>query len=158
MECASLLAQYGKNSPQSRKSWSKLQHSKVGMETIWSKESMRLGNGKRPTSVTVIAWIIIVSGGLSFWFLLRPIAVLNVLWGLIHGTIALTSGIAMLRGLNWGRLLYLLYVPVAIILRLLLYGFFPMLIVNVIWYAAFLILLTRPAASAFFAQQHEEVR
>ncbi len=128
------------------------------METNWFREGMRLGNGKRPTSVTVIAWIIMVSGGLSFWFLLHNTTVLKVLWGIIRGTIALASGIAMLRGLNWGRLLYLLYVPVVIILLLLLYGFFPMLIVNVICYVAFLILLTRPAASAFFAQQHEEIR
>jgi hypothetical protein len=134
------------------KSWSKLQHSRIGME------SMTMENGRRPVSVTVIGWIIILFGVLSFWFLLRPTIVLNLLWGVIHGTIALASGIAMLRGLNWGRLLYLLYVPVAIILRLLLYGFFPLQIVTVIWYVAFLILLTRPAASAFFAQQHEEIR
>lgn len=148
MECASKLAQ----------GWSKIQHSKMGIGANWFKESMRLGNGKRPTSVTVIAWIIIVSGGLSFWFLLRPTTVLSVLWGVIRGTIALASGIAMLKGLNWGRLLYLLYVPVAIILRLLLYGFSPMQIMTVICYAAFLILLTRPAASAFFAQQHKDIR
>ena len=81
---------------------------------------------KRPTSVTVIAWIGIVLGGSSLFNLLsyalpesRQLleasgrsVVMAVLLGAVDGVIFLVSGIAVLKGLNWGRLLYLFYRPI----------------------------------------------
>ncbi|MFC1718117.1 hypothetical protein ACFL6S_30960 [Candidatus Poribacteria bacterium] len=82
---------------------------------------------KRPKSVTVIAWIIIAGNSLSFvlgfvktlryidsqtqWFSVtvgRSVAI-SVLWTVL-GTavvgIRLGSGMAILKGFNWGRILF----------------------------------------------------
>lgn len=120
---------------------------------------------KRPTSVTVIAWIIIVAGGLSFVSILAytisevqwaleaaDISVaIDILWRIVSGVIGVVSGIAILKGLNWGRLLYLCFVPISIVIGWILYGFRPTDILTVIIYIVVLVFLTSPAASAFFA-------
>jgi hypothetical protein len=53
----------------------------------------------------------------------------------------------MLNGLNWGRIIYLCIEPIAIALAFA-YGF-DVLLAPVI-YLIFLLVLTRPSASAFF--------
>lgn len=125
---------------------------------------------KRPTGVTVIAWIIIIMNGLSL--VVTPIAftmpegkrVLEqaglslataIFWMVVSGGICMVSGIAMLKGLNWGRLLYLYFAPISIILGWVLYGFRPN-IVSVIIYMVILVFLTRPAASTFFASGNSQ--
>ncbi len=122
---------------------------------------------KRPISVTVIAWFeIVTSGDILFktLYYAKPefrqlleasgrSVVITVLWGIVGGVICLVSGIAMLKGLNWGRLLCLCYPPISIVLTLLLYGFHrsKSFIGGVVLYIVALVFLTRPAASTFFA-------
>jgi hypothetical protein len=116
---------------------------------------------KPPTGVSVVAWIIIVGYSTLFMMTLfgsslpaiqqrfermgtpLPMVVAGSLIGLV-------SGIAMLCGLNWGRLLYFWYIPIAIVLRWLLYGFHPTHLSNLIFYLIVVEVLTMPAASAFF--------
>lgn len=121
---------------------------------------------KRPTSITVIAWIIIIWGGLSLVAMLLTsrmpemqqaleaagISVaFSILCAIVGFAISAVSGIAILKGLNWGRLLYLCYVPISIIFEWGLYGFDPGAhIPAIIFYLVVLTILTRPAASAFF--------
>lgn len=125
---------------------------------------------KRPTSVTVIAWIIIVTNGLSFVTMLtytmpevqRALeaagmsVAIATLWTAVGGAIGVVSGIAILKGLNWGRLLYLCFAPISIVLGWLLYGFRPTHVLTVIFYIVVLVFLTRPAASTFFARENSE--
>jgi len=56
----------------------------------------------------------------------------------------------MLRQHNWGRLLYLGFVPVALSLTIALYGFHLYDLVAMILYGCFFVVLTRPTVAAFF--------
>ena len=146
-------------------------HSATVIEDLQKRSEREMRARKRPTSVTVIAWFeIVTSGNILFKVIYyakpefrqlleasgRSVAT-NVLWGIVGGVIGLVSGIAMLKGLNWGRLLCLCYPPVSIALTLLLYGFHrsKFFIVGVMIYIAELVFLTRPAASTFFAGGRE---
>jgi hypothetical protein len=134
---------------------------------------MTVGNRKRPTSVTIIAcFLIIISvlGLLAALFIApsprfrqyvlergwttiqayqRDLAVRMLLVVFSYSTY-LCSGIAMLKGLNWGRMLYLCYQPINRILAFLIRGLYYGDILSITLYIIFLVLLTRPAASAFF--------
>ena len=142
---------------------------------------MKMVAERRPTSVTVIGWIITVLSGLSLLnlsgrFALDPafrrpltdahtfVIIMVVLWGTANGVIGLVSGIAILRGVNWGRLLYLCYTPVSTVVFVALlarFGFFKSIyfvlisIIMIAFYIICLVCLTRSAASRFFRSQKE---
>lgn len=122
---------------------------------------------KRPTSVAVIAWIIIVVHGLSL--VITPLGytmpvvrqaleavgvsvAIAVLWAIVSGAIGLVSGIAILKGINWGRWLFLCFYPLSLVISWWLYGFRLTYIISIIFYIIVLVLLTAPAASTFFAR------
>ena len=128
---------------------------------------------KRPRSVTVIAWIIIVLHGLALFGLLVVLAMppatrlqaavggepeaAAYARGLLGGGIGVISGIAMLLGLNWGRLLYLWFVPISLVVTLALSGSklhssFPL---TVILYIVVLHYLRRADVRAFFQGREE---
>ena len=104
---------------------------------IYRKGVKEMSARKRPTSLTIIAWSQIVISGIVLFNILnfaKPefrqlmeasgrSAAISVLWGTIGGVIVLISGIAMLKGLNWGRFLCLCYPPISIVFTSLLYGF-----------------------------------
>lgn len=127
---------------------------------------------KRPTRVTVIAWIIIVTSSLGL--VSTPFTAtmpqvkrmleatgtsvpIALLLAFVAGGIGLVSGVAMLRGINWGRLLYLGFTPFSFALSWVLYGFRPLYILSVLFYLVVLVLLTRPAASVFFSSKASAV-
>lgn len=124
---------------------------------------------KRPTSITVIAWIMLVSAAFSllasiFTFhnpvvqeimtknqIPVPVQYLILLAGL---TISILSAIFMLRGANWARLLYIYWTAVSSVI-----GFFtspakPMLIPGLLLYLIVVFFLLRPKASAYFTQNN----
>jgi hypothetical protein len=68
----------------------------------------------------------------------------------VGGVVGVVSGVAILKGLNWGRLLYLLFVPIIFPVGIIIFGFRWVYLLSVIFYIAVLVLLTRPNASAFF--------
>ena len=120
---------------------------------------------KRPTSVTVIAWIILASNGITM--VCMPLAstmpevqdayekmgmsvAVAMFWVVVGGAIGIASAIAMLNGLNWGRLLYLIFSPISIVLGWIIYGFRPSSIPSVIVYIVFLLFLMGPDASKYF--------
>ncbi len=92
---------------------------------------------QRPVCVAVITWAIIIYYNYGFVrclvYMLRytnlqssqlpetfsvSIAIaISALWTVMYG-IASVSGIAILKGLNWGRILYLSIVPVKIFLTM----------------------------------------
>ncbi len=123
---------------------------------------------KRPTSVSVIAWILISVGILKlvlapFGFTVPRIQkeleafgmALNtaVLWQVMLGAICIVSGAAMLKGLNWGRLLCLIIVPISLISGWLFYKFIPRDIWTAVIYIIVLVLLISPPSSRFFAKE-----
>lgn len=126
------------------------------------KDTQEMGALQRPTGVTVIAWLAIVTGCL--WLLTLAnvtIPKLKVAQGtnheviifllFMHGTVNVVSGVAMLRGVNWGRLLYLWYVPIMFLLGVIIYNLslvqvgLPLIYIIVIFK-----MLRKPNAKAFF--------
>ena len=122
----------------------------------------------RPPSVTVIAGIMIVFSGVSLIF--APVSLLlpeaqraveaagmsvevTVIWAIVGGAVGLASGIAILKGLSWGRLLYLIFSPLSLGLASVLYGFRATDIFQVVFYVVVLVFLTRHAASEYFRKK-----
>ena len=123
----------------------------------------------RPTPVTVIAWLEIAGGGLglivtTFLLLLNnprvrdlmahsPISapVQHVL-SYVLVVVMITSGVGMLKGQNWARLLYVIYNAINFLLGLAT-ATSPvrvMLIPAVIIYGVIVFFLFRPKASQYF--------
>ena len=123
---------------------------------------------KRPASVTAIGWFILIVGVVSLTCTPVVWAIPEVqrsveargwglteaaLWGAVGGLVDVASGLAILKGLNWGRLLYLIYLPLSLVLLWLLKGFDPLWLTSIPLYVVIFVLLTRPAAAAFFASE-----
>jgi hypothetical protein len=78
----------------------------------------------RPTSVTVISWILVAVGGISLItstlmlknaaareLMARSLIPLSVQYAMLYLglLVTITSGLAMLKAQNWGRLLYVIW-------------------------------------------------
>ena len=128
-----------------------------------------MDRGKRPISITVIAVILIAIGSIvlllavstsgditgkhAYWF---------TLWMAALGAAHLIPGIAILKGHNWGRLLYLCSIPIIIafdwvVIRV--FGELELFRISkclIALYVPFLVFLVRPIASAFFTHRDSE--
>jgi len=142
-----------------------------------------MDNRKRPKRVTLIACILIAAS--LYYFAnavvnmlkgegISSVAVSKVsalLWLIVSGVIGVVSGIAILKGLNWGRLLWLCYMPISIIsynilliaeFRFLEAGFLKalyLILFNTVaigFYAIVIAFLKRPASLAFFTHGNSE--
>jgi len=122
---------------------------------------------KRPTSVTIISWLIIIGNTIKIILIISnpPSSAERLLLSIIFGIIFLISGIAMLNGHNWGRWLYICSFLIGAVFGWLLYGFH--LISSMIRFAVFLFIygfLTNVDADKFFLpdtilnKQIEELR
>ena len=121
---------------------------------------------KRPTSVTVIAWIIIILNALSLFgaaFTLNdpaaaesmaqspipiPLQHFLVFAGL---AVSIICAIFMLRAANWARLLYIGWNGIYLLLLLLTSPVKAMIIPAIIVYAIIISLLLRKSATTYFA-------
>ncbi|MFH1442287.1 MAG: hypothetical protein ABIH18_09665 [Candidatus Omnitrophota bacterium] len=130
----------------------------------------------RPRSVSVIAWINIVFGISGIYNVIQMPRIfsdpkyqkiaeisssslqLSMIVSGIFSVLFLASGIAMLKGFNWGRLLYLIGVGIMVLLNLLSHGFSPLSLPGIIVYITFFIFLTRPAAVEFFKGQDQNLK
>lgn len=121
---------------------------------------------KRPTSVTVIAWILIVMGGISMISTAAmidnpmvheamsqnpvPIPVQYVI-SYIGLLIMLVSGISMLRGRNWARVLYVAWSAIAFVFWLATSPMKPAMIPSFVIFLVIVYFLFRPKANEYFA-------
>jgi hypothetical protein len=120
---------------------------------------------KRPTSVSVIAWILIVMGCISIIMTIsmtnNPTAVelmkknplpipLQYAINFLGLGIMIASGAAMLKGLNWGRLLYITWTLIAIIIGLFTSPMKAMLLPSLVFLVIVIFFLFRPKANEFF--------
>ena len=123
---------------------------------------------KRPTSITVIAWILIVSAlitlGSSYFafkdpmvqeMLARNVIPVPVQYALafIGLCIQLVSSVAMLKAQNWGRLLYIGWGAIGLLLGLATSPAKLSMILGAIFYAVVVFFLLRPIAQAYFKSQ-----
>lgn len=122
---------------------------------------------KRPTSVTIIAWILIVLGALSVVTTTvmtnNPTAValmsksplpVSVQYGISYfgSLVMVVSGIAMLKGQNWARWLYIGWSVIGFIIGV---ATSPAKIAMIPGFVVFLIIaffLFRPRANDYFAK------
>jgi hypothetical protein len=122
---------------------------------------------KRPTSVTVIAWIIIVIGVISAVSTVAmfdnpmvvdlmkkspipiPLQYAITTLGLL---IMIVSGTAMLKGRNWARLLYVIWSATGLLIGLATSPVKASLFPGLVFLTIVTFFLFRPKASKFFSQ------
>jgi hypothetical protein len=121
---------------------------------------------ERPTSITVISWILIVMGGISLittsLIINNPMAVdlmrksllpVPVQFAMMFVVllINITSSIAMLKGQNWGRLLYVTANIISFAITAITSPMKMMLIPSFILFLIVAFFLFRPKANEFFS-------
>lgn len=122
---------------------------------------------KRPTSITVIAWILIVLGGISLIsstaMLNNPMAKelmaknpipLSIQYTMIYVRllISIASGIGMLKRQNWARLLYVVWEAIGFLISLFTSPMKTALIPGLIVFIVIVIFLFRPGANQYFSK------
>ena len=122
---------------------------------------------KRPTSLTIIAWLLIISAVFSvistFTMQSNPMALKMMagsplpVWAhqafTILGAIVIAAcGYGVLNGLSWSRLLYIGWSGIALLFSLLTVPIMSILALGVLFLAVMAFFLFRPAANAWFAQ------
>jgi len=123
--------------------------------------------GKRPTSVTVVAWILIVSGGIS---LITTTAMINNPTALdlmsksplpipvqyaisyIGMFVMVVSGIVMLKGHNWGRFLYVVWTVIGFLIGIVTSPMRAAMIPGLVIFLIFAFFLFRPNANEYFSR------
>jgi hypothetical protein len=120
---------------------------------------------KRPKSVTVVCWILIVSSGLtvissiltfnnpvSREILSKSLIPINIQYimtfvGLLIGIVC---GIAMLKGQNWARLLYVGWGIIGLIIGIVTTPMKALMIPGIIVFLIVIFFLFRPKANEYF--------
>jgi len=119
----------------------------------------------RPISVTIICWFLIITSGIS----LAPGAlsynnpavmeimkqsvlpiVVQYIFMIVSAAITLLSGVLMLKGKVKGRLIYVVWSIISLVIGTSVSPAKAMMIPGVVLFIIFVILLFRPKANAFF--------
>ncbi len=115
---------------------------------------------KRPIGVTVVGWIVAISGGYGVWSLYPVltratpgVSVTQKLVALASALIVLTSGIGILKARNWGRIAYVVVVPLFALEKAMASGFQANLLPGLGLYAIIVVVLFTPKASVYFASR-----
>ena len=123
--------------------------------------------GKRPESVTVIAWLLIVSGVISAFTILsslnNPMAKelmsksslsipLQYAIMYIGLAILIICGIGMLKGKGWARLLYVTWGAIGFLTNLISFPMKVGIIFGLIFFVIIVFFLYRPASNQYFTQ------
>ncbi|MFH1440926.1 MAG: hypothetical protein ABIH18_02630 [Candidatus Omnitrophota bacterium] len=123
--------------------------------------------GERPKSITVIAWILIVAGTISVFTSLSslnnlmvkeimsksPLPVsLQYAMMYIGLAIMVVSGIGMLKGQGWARLLYVVWGAIGFLVGLLTSPMKVAMIPGLIVFAIVVFFLYRPASNQYFTK------
>ncbi len=122
---------------------------------------------KRPPSITVIAWILIITGGIS---LITSTASLNnpmvkelmakspipipVQYAMMYIglLVSIVSGIGMLKKQNWARFLYIICGAIGFLIGLFTSPMKMALIPGLLFFAIIVFFLFRPIAKQYFSK------
>lgn len=120
---------------------------------------------KRPLSVTIIGWVVIVTSLFSLFGVLTlgsnpqasamlaesplPASAHQVV-GAAGALISLVSGYGILKGFNWARILYMGAAAAGLLFSLLTVPMVSVIILGVLMLAVIAFFLFRPAASDWF--------
>lgn len=120
---------------------------------------------QRPTSLTIIGWLLIVFAGFGLISQLtmqdNPVAQqvlaesplpasFHMAMGIVGALVSAACGYGVLKGLNWSRFLYVGWSILGMIIGLLTTPFTSILLIGVLFLAVFAFFLFRPAANAWF--------
>jgi hypothetical protein len=126
---------------------------------------------QRPTSLTIIGWVLIVFGtfGLLATLMMpaNPIATqileqsplpmsVHLAIGAIGALVSITCGYGVLKGLGWSRLLYSAWVLISIAIALASMPFSSFMVVGWVIQAVVIFFLFRPDAGAWFGRGSAE--
>lgn len=124
---------------------------------------------KRPSTVTVIGWVSIVLGVITFIAALLPLfgvgksgseammnshGLMDLVLVLITRALAVVFGIFLLLGYNWARWLLLLWMGFHVVISL--QGSAYAIIVHSLIFVVVLYLLFRPEANTYFRGEKDE--
>ncbi len=121
---------------------------------------------KRPTSISVVAWFLIVTAAIALPFQHRsftdPLAQelmarsllpvsLQIVMAYVGLAVAIGCGVGMLKGADWSRKVYLGWSVLGLIVAVVTSPLKLLLIPGALIIALFIYFLFRPQASAWFA-------
>jgi hypothetical protein len=122
---------------------------------------------KRPTSITIIAWFLLVSAVISAFTSLsslnnpmvkelmakNPLPIPLQYAMLVTGlAVMIASGIGMLKGLGWARLLYVIWGAIGTLIGFATSPIKTALIPGVVFFAVVIFFLYRPASNRYFTK------
>lgn len=125
---------------------------------------------KRPTSLTVIAWILIVMGGVSIisttvmvnntmaldLMSKSPIPIpIQFAMSYIGLVVMIVSGIAILKGQNWARFLYVIWSAIGFVIGIATSPIKAAMIPSLVVFLVVVFFLFRQKATAFFVPNKE---
>ncbi len=125
----------------------------------------------RPTSVTIISWILVAVGGISLitsTLMLKNAAArelmahspmpLSVQYAMLYVglLVTITSGLAMLKGQNWGRLLYVVWGAFGSLISVTTSPMKTAMIPGFVVYLVIVFFLFRPRANQYFGESQVE--
>lgn len=125
---------------------------------------------KRPTSISVISWVLIVMGGISLITTTvmfnnpmardlmnkTPIPIpLQYIMSYLGLLIMIVSGIAMLKGCNWARFLYVIWCLVGFLVGITTSPMKAAMIPGFVFFLFVTFFLFRPKANVFFSSAGE---
>lgn len=120
---------------------------------------------QRPTSLTVIGWVLIIFGAFGVLGTLmlpaNPVATVilkqsplplsaHIAIGAIGALISVACGYGVLKGLGWSRLLYVTWILISVLITLVTMPFSSLMVVGWVLQAVIIFFLFRPEASAWF--------
>ncbi len=123
---------------------------------------------KRPLSVSIISWFLIVSAGISLFtfsaslnnpqakeLMSKNLMPIPVQYGMLYLGLAISvlCGIMMLKGKNWARLLYIIWGAVGMVIGFITSPMKMMMIPGLVFLAIFAFFLFRPKANEYFQNQ-----
>ena len=126
---------------------------------------------ERPTSITVIAWILIVMAGISLitsaFYLNNPTArelmsrnpipiPVQYLMTYVGLLVTLICGIAMLKGRNWARLLYVIWSIIGFVIGIATSPIKVAMIPGFVVFVVIVFFLFRPIANKYFTASEVE--
>jgi hypothetical protein len=122
---------------------------------------------KRPLSLTIIAWLLIVTSvfGIISGLMMGSNEVASAMVaesplpvgahqaiGILSSVIALVCGVGVLKGWNWSRYVYVVAGVLGLVFNLVTVPMVSMIILGLLFLGVFVFFMFRPAANAWFTQ------
>jgi hypothetical protein len=124
---------------------------------------------KRPISITIVGWLLVLSAVLSLlsmWMTYSDPAVqagmertgsspaMPIALGVLGAIVTIVAAYGILKGMNWGRILYTGWAVIGIVAMLIMGPLTNATVVGIVLMLILLFFLFRPAADAWFGRSY----